>query len=68
MIRYKIDILAALKAAGYTTYKLRVDNILGEATITKLRNSDTNISLASLDKICELLKMQPADLIEEVAP
>lgn len=29
-IKYKIDVLEALKAAGYTTYKLRQEKILGE--------------------------------------
>lgn len=29
-IRYKIDVLNALKEAGYSTYKLRKEKILGE--------------------------------------
>ena len=37
MIKYKIDVLRALKNTGFTTYRLRKDKILGEATIQKLR-------------------------------
>ena len=36
-IEYTFDILAKLKEAGYSTYKLRKDKILGEATIQKRR-------------------------------
>lgn len=64
MIKYKFDVLNALKRVGYNTYILRKDNLLSETIITKLRNSDTNISLNTLDKLCELLDMQPEQLIE----
>lgn len=39
MIAYKqgIDVLAMLRACGYTTYELRRQKIFGEATIQKLR-------------------------------
>ena len=37
-IRMKIDILAALKEAGFTSYKLRQEKLLGESAIQKLRN------------------------------
>lgn len=65
MIRYKTDILAALKAAGYSTYKLRQDQILGESTIQKLRTAEP-ISWDNLDTVCGLLGCQPGDIIERV--
>ena len=37
MIKYKINIMDALKNKGYTSYKLRKDKIFGEATMTKFR-------------------------------
>ena len=64
MIEYKFNILDALKKAGYNTYTLRKDNLLSETIINKLRNNDTSISLVTLDKICELLDMQPEQLIK----
>lgn len=62
-ITYKTDILAALKAAGYSTYKLRKDKLLGEATIQQLRNNEL-VSWANMTKLCELLACQPGDILE----
>lgn len=61
--KYKIDILAALKEKGFTTYKIRQEKLLGESTLQKLRNG-AGISWESLEMICSLLNCQPGDLIE----
>jgi len=61
-IGYKIDILAALKDAGYNTGRIRRDRIMGEATLQKLRNGEL-VSWATLDKICSILDCQPGDLL-----
>ena len=63
-IRYKVNILAALKNAGYSSYRLRKDRIFGESTIQQFR--DGEVSLACLDKLCALLGCQPGDLLEHV--
>ena len=34
-IRYKINVLAELKAKGYNTSRLRKEKILGEATLQR---------------------------------
>lgn len=62
-IQYKKDILAALKAAGYSTYKLRQDKLLGEATITHLRNNEL-VSWTNIARLCKLLNCQPGDILE----
>ena len=64
-IKYKIDILAALKEAGYNTTKLRKDKLLSEGVIQALRE-EKYISLQNVSKICELLDCQPGDLMEYV--
>ena len=64
-IQYKIDILAALKEAGYNTTRLRKEKLLSEGMIQSLRETKY-ISLQNLSKICELLDCQPRDLIEYV--
>ena len=64
-IRYKIDVLAALKAAGFTSYKLRTGKIMGESTRTKIRAGGLP-SWHELNTICKLLKVQPGDIIEYV--
>lgn len=63
MIKYKIDVLEALKNKGYSTYKIRNDKILNESTVQKLR-SNKYINMENLDKLCILLDCQPGDLLE----
>lgn len=65
MIKYKIDVLHALKNAGFTTYRLRKDKILGEATIQKMRNFEL-VSWENINTICKLLNCQPGDMMEYV--
>ncbi|WP_050696555.1 helix-turn-helix domain-containing protein [Anaeromassilibacillus senegalensis] len=62
-IVYKIDVIAALKAAGYSTYRIRKEKLLGEATLQRLRNKDT-VSWENIATICKLLNCQPGDLME----
>ena len=64
-ISYKIDIMAELKAAEYTTYRIRKDKLLGEATLQKLRSGEP-VSWENISTICKLLDCQPGDLIEYV--
>ena len=62
-IKYKFDVLDALRAAGYTTYKLRKEKIFGERVIQQLRNGEI-VSWATIDTLCTLLNCQPVDLVE----
>lgn len=62
-IKYKIDVLEALKAAGYSTYKLRKDKLIGEATIQRLRGGEP-VSWENIATLCALLDCQPGDLLE----
>lgn len=60
---YKINVLSALKSAGFSSYRLRKDNILGQAVIQKLRNSE-GVGWSTLETLCNLLSCQPSDIIE----
>ena len=64
-LQYKIDVLAALKEKGITTYKIRQEKILSESTVQKLRASK-GVSWENLETLCRLLDCQPADLIEYI--
>lgn len=64
-IIYKIDILAALKEAGYNTNRLRKEHLLSEGVIQSLREGKY-VALQNIDKICGMLTCQPADLLEWV--
>lgn len=65
MLIYRINVLEQLKDAGYNTNRLRKEKHLSEATIQALRNNKM-IGINSLDKICELLEMQPQHIIKYV--
>lgn len=61
-IKYRIDVIAALKAAGYSTYRIRKEKIFSEATLQSFRTGKI-ASQASLELLCKLLKCQPGDLL-----
>lgn len=65
MLRYKIDVLAALRQAGYSTYKIRKDKIFTEAQLQNIRN-DHLLTHDALDKLCGILNCQPGDILEFV--
>lgn len=60
---YKIDVLAALKAAGYSTYKIRKEGLLSQSTLQKLREG-AGVSWENIQIICRLLNCQPGDIME----
>lgn len=64
-LKYKIDIMEALKNSGYTSYRMRKDKIIGERQLQQIRNGEI-VSNAILNKLCELLNCQPGDIIEYV--
>ena len=65
MIQYKIDICAALKEEGYTSYSLGKERKLSHNTWAKLNKGEL-VSLEAIGKVCHLLHKQPGDLIEFV--
>ena len=62
-IKYKKDILGALKESGYSTYRLRNEKLFGESVIQQLRKGEL-VSWANIDRICSLLQCQPGDILE----
>lgn len=64
-MRYKADMLFALKEAGYTTYRIRKDRLLSESTVQKLRSGEP-VSWENIETLCKLLHCQPGDIIEYV--
>ncbi len=65
MICYKIDILAALKEKGYSSYRMRKEKIFGERVVQQLRDKEP-FSWEVLSRLCLLLDCQPGDLIESI--
>ena len=65
-VRYKIEILPALKSAGFNTSRLRKEKLLGESVIQQLRTGAL-VSWANIARICELLNCQPGDILEYIS-
>ena len=64
-IQYKADVLALLKAAGYSSTRIRAEKLLGQSYVQQLRKGEL-ISWAALNTVCRLLDCQPGDLLEYV--
>lgn len=64
-IRYKINVLAALKEAGYSSTRIREEKLIGQSYLQQLRKGEI-VSTACLDKLCELLQCQPGDILEYI--
>lgn len=64
-LQFKVDVLAALKEKGITTYQIRKEKLLSESTVQKLR-AGIGVSWENLETLCRLLDCQPYDLIEYV--
>ena len=64
-LRYRIDVLQALKDNGFNTNKLRKEKLLSEGAIQRLRHSEP-VSWSNIEQLCKLLQCQPADIMEYV--
>ena len=64
-LQFKVDVLAALKEKGITTYQIRKEKLLSESTVQKLR-AGIGVSWENIETLCRLLECQPYDLIEYV--
>lgn len=64
-VKYRLDILAALKGAGYNSTRIRNEKVMGQATLTQLRRGEL-VSWKNIGTICHLLQCQPGDILEYV--
>lgn len=62
-LKFKIDILAALKDAGYSSYRMRKEKLLSESAIQQIRNGEP-VSWGCIETLCALLHCQPGDIME----
>ena len=63
MLKYKIDPIKALLDAGYTSYRLRREKLIGESALQQMRKGKV-VGINVLAQLCEILDMQPGDIIE----
>ena len=62
-IKYKMDMLTALRGRGFTTYKIRKEKLLAESTVQALRRGEM-VSLENIARLCDMLDCQPGDILE----
>jgi putative transcriptional regulator len=54
-----------MKEKQLSTYKIRKEKIINEATLQRLRNNES-VSTNSIASLCKALNCQPADIMEYV--
>ena len=64
-IRYD-KLFALLKENGINTTRIRRDKIIGQGTLTAIKNGTGGLDAKTLNKLCALLSCQPGDLMEYI--
>lgn len=57
-------LLRLLEEKRYTSYRIRKEKILGQATLTAIKNGTGGLDHRSISKLCEVLNCQPGDIME----
>lgn len=65
MISYS-KLFKLLKDYEWTTYRIRKEKLIGEGTLTALRNGRGGINSDTLNRLCAALHCQPGDLMEYI--
>ena len=52
---------------GYTTYKIRQEKLIGQGTLTAIKNGTGGLDAKTIARLCEVLECQPGDLMEYVS-
>lgn len=65
LIVLRNDILSRLKAAGYSTYRIRQERLIPEATLQSIRHG-SHITTDTINTLCNMLQCQPGDLFFHV--
>ena len=59
-------LLNLLKEKGYSTYRIRQENIMSQSAWQKIRTGTGNIDTRTIEKLCRILNCQPGDIMEYV--
>lgn len=65
MLTYKIDVLETLKEAGYNQTRIYNERCISQSAMQKLRKGEM-VGIKTLEQLCELLDMQPGNIIKYV--
>ena len=59
-------LFALLKEKGINTTIIRRDKIIGQGTLTAIKNGTGGLDARTIEKLCKLLNCQPGDILEYV--
>lgn len=65
MISYQ-KLFYLLKENGYTSYRIRQEKLIGQGTLTRLKNGTGGIDAKTIDTLCRKFNVQPGDLMEYI--
>lgn len=65
MLKYKIDVLETLKESGYNSTRILKENLISQSAVQKIRKNEM-VGIKTIEKLCELLDMQPGNIIKYV--
>ncbi len=58
-------LLSLMQEKGLTSYKIKQENIIGQATLKKIKEGG-DIDTRTIAKLCKALECQPGDIMEYV--
>lgn len=59
-------LFALLKSKGYTTYRIRQEKLIGQGTLTALKNGTGGLDAKTIDRLCKTLNCQPGEIMEYI--
>ena len=59
-------LLMLLEENGYTSYRIRQEKLMGQGTLTAIKNGTGGLDAKTLNRLCKVLNCQPGDLMEYV--
>ena len=64
-LQWRVDVTALLKERGYSSYRIRKENLFNQSSLQNLRHN-LPCSWKDLETICRLTGKQPGKLIEYI--
>ena len=65
MISYE-KLFLLLKEQGWSTYRIRKEKLIGQGTLTALKNSTGGLDHKTISRLCAVLNCQPGDIMEYI--
>jgi DNA-binding Xre family transcriptional regulator len=65
VLTYKINVLETLKESGYNSTRILKEGLISQSAMQKMRKNEM-VGIKTIEKLCELLDMQPGNIIKYV--